>query len=237
MRSSFVFAAIAAGVAGTASADVVINEFMPNPPGADPAMTDIELLGVPGDTFSGWILSVEADSSSSVGTVDRAAQVSGTFDANGLLVVTVPDLENPSFALFLVDNFTGAAGTTNIDPNGDGIVDDASSFGTIFDAIGSPDNVGDETFTSYASQLGGTNMSYVGSEPQNVFRDGTSGALYAVDFNGMVYDASANVLNNADFNADPTVTTYGGVNPSLVPAPASLALIGLGGIAAIRRRR
>ena len=42
----------------------VINEFEPNPVGTDPTNVSFELKGTPNDSFSGWILSVESDSSS-----------------------------------------------------------------------------------------------------------------------------------------------------------------------------
>lgn len=230
-----IFAAALLGAAGTTSAQL-INEFQPNPPGSDPADMNFEILGTPGASFSGWVLSFESDATSPTGTVDRASQVGGVFDANGILNVLIGDFENPSNTVYLTSDFLGSVGT-DYDGDDDGTLDSLADFGTVYDALGVPDVSGDETFTTgYATQVGGTGLSFIGFEPLNVFRDGISGEWYATG-NTDVFDASANLLNNGDFNADPLVTTFGGVNPTRVPTPATAALLGLGGLVAVRRRR
>ena len=87
------------------------------------------MSGTPGESFDGYLVSIESDSGSSQGIVDRATAISGTFDPNGLLTVEVPDLENPSFTVALLSDFTGTVGTTDIDIDDDGIADDLSAFG------------------------------------------------------------------------------------------------------------
>ena len=191
----------------------LISEFEPNPAGTDPSDVSFELSGAPNAAFDLWILSVESDEGDP-GVVDRATNVSGTFGTTGLAVVTIPDLENPSFTVIVADTFTGTVGTTDIDTDNDGIADDLSAIGTIRDAVGIPDNVGDEAFI-YGAQLGGSDFSFVGSEPELVFRDASTGPFYAVDFTDAVYDIDATVLDAADFNADPTAPTFGSINPSL----------------------
>lgn len=94
-------------LSGGLQAQALISEFQPNPAGTDPSDQTFELSGTPDAAFSGWILSIESDQGYASGTVDRATAVSGTFDANGLLTVSVPDLENPSFTVVLLDDFTG----------------------------------------------------------------------------------------------------------------------------------
>ncbi len=204
-----------------------INEFEPNPVGTDPANVSFELLGTPSASFSGWILSLECDPTS-IGTVDRAAAVSGTFDANGLLVVMVPDLENPSYTVVLTDDFTGTEGATDIDTDDDGVIDDLSTFGTVLDAIGIPDNTGDEA-NLYGASLGGQDFAYTGDEPGLVFRDGTTGEWYAInDPAGTdAYDINANPFPQSSFDADPTMTTYGAANPSYVPPACGVILGGI----------
>ena len=194
----------------------ILNEFQPNPAGTDPANVSFELKGTPSASFSGWIISVENDGAN--GLVDRAAAVSGTFDANGLLVVMVPDLENPSFTVILTDNFTGMAGTTDIDANDDGLPDDLTAFGTILDALGSPDSGADAT-TMYGAALGGTDHAFIGSEPQLVFRDGSSDDWYAIDQGGTtIYDVSGSILASGNFDTDPLLgTTFGSINPIYTP--------------------
>ncbi len=215
---------------------VEFNEFRPNPAGADPSTQTFELMGEAGSDFSGWILSIETDSTSGQGTVDRASQVSGIFDVNGLLTVDVPDLENPSFTVALVDSFTGTAGTTDIDTDNDGVADDLSAFGTVYDALGISDSPNDDG-NQYGFQLGGDDMSSFGSEPVLTFRDGVTGDWYSV-LGGLVYDEDGDIFNVA-FDADPTVATFGAANPSAVPVPAAVWLFGsaLLGVAGVSRRK
>ncbi|MEM9782295.1 MAG: choice-of-anchor I family protein [Pseudomonadota bacterium] len=194
--------------------NAIFSEFQPNPAGADPAMQTIELTGLAGDMFEGWVLSIESDAEGSAGTVDRATAVSGLFDANGILTVEIPDLENPSFTLALVDNFTGAVGSTDFDQDDDGVSDtDLSSVGisTVFDAIGVPDVGGDPL---YGVALGGIDFAFIGSEPELIFRDGGNGAFFAVDVNGAVFDEAGAEVSAEDFDADPALPTFGAANPS-----------------------
>ncbi|HMC01448.1 MAG TPA: T9SS type A sorting domain-containing protein, partial [Flavobacteriaceae bacterium] len=226
----------------------LINEFEPNPAGTDPTDTTFELSGTASSSFDLWIISLENDGYS--GVVDRATNVTGTFDANGLAVVTVPDLENPSFTVILTDAFTGAI-TDDLDASDDGTLD-TSSLGTILDAVGVSDATADDA-TMYGNILGGTDILYNGEfEPLLVFRDGVTGDWYntvTVDFGGAgehvgVFDASGSgiEINSVDFDSDPTVTTFGAVNPSytglstndniiegfsLYPNPTSLGYINL----------
>jgi hypothetical protein len=197
-----------------------INEFEPNPAGADPANSTFELKGTPSAAFDLWILSLENDGYN--GTVDN---VTGTFDANGLAIVTTTDLENPSFTIILTDSFTGTTGD-DLDGADDGNLD-TSSLGTILDAVGVSDAIIDDTVL-YGSILGGSDILYNGQfEPLTVFRDGTTSDWYntvTVDFSNPgeyigVFDASGVEVAAGDFDIDPTVgNTYGSVNPSLSTA-------------------
>lgn len=225
-------------VCATAAGAAQINETSPNPPGSDPSSQTVELLGTPGAGFSGWLLSIESDVTTGSGTVDRAASISGTFDASGLLSASVPDLENPSFTLVLVDTFSGSAGSTDIDGNNDGIIDDLSSLGTVLDAIGVPDTNGEPL---YGAQLGGADLAYIGREPELVFRDGITGALYSVPLLGgtEVFDAAGNPVAIDAFDLDPATSTFGAVNPTAVPVPAAMWLLGSAvlGLGSVARRR
>ena len=203
---------------------VLINEFEPNPVGSpDPANPNIELKGNPGTTFNGFFITIENDGVN--GTVDRSFAVGGTFDANGLLVATISDLENPSFTAVLcsVDPMQG----TDLDADNDGNIDNIAALGTIYDAIGIPDNTGDAAVL-YGAQLGGQNFAYTGDEPQSVFRDGVSNNWYAVnDPAGTdVFDINANTIAGSTFDTDPTSTpsTFGAVNPTSSAVPCAVAL-------------
>ncbi|MEM1328819.1 MAG: T9SS type A sorting domain-containing protein [Bacteroidota bacterium] len=191
-------------------AQPLINEFQPNAPGADPDPASIELKGVPGASFSGFISSIEADGSTAV--VDRLSAVSGTFDDCGLAVVEVPDLENPSFTIvFSSDDPTVGAGTgTDLDTDDDGMIDNISVFGTVFDAIGIPDASNDEQFL-VGAQLGGTDFMYTGDEPQRVFRTEDTEELVAVNdpVGNEVYRADGTTVPVSDLAFDPTTTNFG----------------------------
>lgn len=163
----------------------LINEFEPNPIGADLASQSIELKGTPGASFSGVILTLESDSDSNIGTVDRLSSVSGTFGSNGVLVVTIPDLENPSFTIVLAETFTGSKGD-DLDVDNDGVLENISSLVNVYDAINIPDDQEDESNT-YASQLGGTNLPFIGGEPEILFRNLIDNQIYVVD-NTILFD-------------------------------------------------
>jgi len=190
--------------------DILISEFQPNPPGTDSAITEVEVSGPANTSFDGWLLSFESDADSSAGLVDRAAAVNGRFDANGLLVVSIPDLENPSFTFALTSDFTGQVGESR--------VGDTDAFGTVYDAIGVPDASTDQA-TLYGVQLGGSDFIYTGKEPELIFRDASTGALYAVGTlmaqeATTVQDINANDVTVASFDTNPLITSFGAINPS-----------------------
>jgi hypothetical protein len=205
--------------------DVKISEFRPNPSGADPATTQVELSGNAGAVFSGYLVAIESGSSGA-GTVTQAFAVSGTFDANGLLSATVPNFTKPSMTLVLTDSFDPASvGAVDIDADDDGTVDDQSAFGEIYDAIGVPGSAGDQS-TLYGAALGGTDFVSTGDEPQLIFRDGTSGDLYAVNdpVGDKIFGADGTQRDLADFDRDPTQGSFGEENPSYVPPPLTLSI-------------
>ncbi|MEM8793096.1 MAG: VPLPA-CTERM sorting domain-containing protein [Pseudomonadota bacterium] len=237
-KLSFVTGIVAACLfAGSANAITLINEYRPNPTGGDPATQEVELLGTPGESFSGVISAIDTDAGGPFGLINDFNSVAGTFDVNGLAVVSIDDLENPSHVI-IFSTIAPAIGT-DLDVDDDGSIDDLSVFGTVFDAIGVIDTAGDSN--GIAAQLGGTEIVFTGDEPQLVFRDALTQILFAVndpadpDF---VDDEAGNEVSISDFSFDPTVATFGSANPTAVPLPAGLPLLlaGLGGLAFLRRR-
>jgi hypothetical protein len=218
----FALAALASFAATPAALAVSINEIQPNPNSADPTEQQIELLGVAGSSFTGVLLSIESDPGGSLGSVDRLSNISGTFDANGLLVVDIADLENPSNTLILLDSFSGALGD-DIDLDNDGVADSFGSFGTVLDAVGIADAVGDE-MNLYAEQFGGVDLAYSGDEPQLIFRDSISLMWYAINdpAGDEAFDMFGNSVSFDAFNFDPSNDTFGDINPTLVPVPAAV---------------
>lgn len=197
-----------------------LSEFEPNPAGGDPENTTIEIGGgTPSAAFDLWVLSVENDGFN--GLVDRFTNVTGTYDANGMAVVMVPDLENPSFTLVLTTSFSGN-NDTDLDPNNDGILD-TSSLGTVLDAIGVSDEQGDD-ISMYGTLMGGSDVLYNGQfEPLLVFRDSGDMSLYntvTVNFGAPdeyigVFAANGMEVQASSFDMDPTTgPTFGTANPS-----------------------
>jgi len=232
-RSVAVLAIVAA--AGVANANVLFNEFFPNPVGGDPATTPVELIGTPGDTISGMIYEVDTDFSPGQ-TIDRAEAFSGTFDANGLLVVTIADFENPSATYILASGGSASTGTV-FDLGNVG-----TQMGTIWDAVNSADSAGDGA-NSVAGLLGGTDLGFTGGEPELIFRDSISLEWIQMDNfdvflqDGTLVGAQDDIFPGFGGSNLAITGTFGAINPTLVPAPASLALLGLGGLVATRRRR
>ena len=215
----------------------MISEFQPNPIGADPSTQTLELSGIPGNSFSGVFLTLEDDSAS--GTVDRLSNISGTFGTNGLLSVNIPDLENPSFTAVLTDSFSGSIGD-DLDTDDDGTIDNVALLGTVIDAIGIPD---DGLELLYSSQLGGVDLAYIGSEPYLVFRDASVGQWFAVGSDGSsLFDLDGNSVSTSIFSNNPTVSTFGAINPTASAAvpfefSPAMGLIAMGSLFTVSRLR
>lgn len=221
-----------------AQADL-ISEFEPNPDGSDPTNQMVELEGTPNASYNFTLLTIEGDGSAP-GVIDRAATVSGTFDANGFDVAMVPDFENPAFTLVVADGFTGAVGD-DLDTDDDGVLD-VTPWTSVCDALGIPDSLSGDTL--YGSSLGGADFTYhddpaIDSEPVLVYRDDATGnwvAIYEDDQTQGSY-FGFNLDGTADGNTYSSVpTTYGGPN-IIVPEPSSWMLIMLAGLSLIGIRR
>tara|TARA_R110002049_G_scaffold4601_5_gene32562 strand:+ start:780194 stop:780928 length:735 start_codon:yes stop_codon:yes gene_type:complete len=208
-------------VSASTSQAGIFSEFQPDAaPGVDPSTQLFEISGMAGLSFSGSILSIDSDPLQA-GRIERVLDVSGAFDANGLLVVEVADLQNPSFTVALVEGFTGMLGD-DLDSDNDGLLDDLASLGTIHDALGIADSIDDESFL-YGTQLGGQDFSFTGGEPGLVFRDASVGDWFAVSLpaDGTILDINGNdVSGQRNFaGGDPLVSSFGVINPGAVAVP------------------
>ena len=193
----------------------LISEFEPNPDGLDPDFQLVELSGTPGDAFDGFLSFIEADNDSE--EIQNVNAVSGTFDDNGLLVVAVPDPENPGFTMVLSSELNDdLSETDDVDVDGDGAVDDAAGlFGTVFDAIGVPDTEGDRVF---GASLGGVDLT-VRVDPELLFRAGSRGEIFTVQDtltpSAEALDEDGNAVALSEFSFLPTPDSFGTVNPVL----------------------
>ncbi len=219
----------------------LISEFTPNPPGLDSPTQTVEISGLAGNSFTGFLLGIGGEFGR-YGIVDSSDAVSGTFNSSGLFTTTINDLFNPTHTLVLVTNFTGTVGTTDIDANDDGMTDNIGSLIGFQDAIGVPDSMADQQFL-YGSDLGGQDFAFTGAEPTLVFRDASVGSWYAINNpnSGQIFDIGGeNIAGSTTFTGDPFVPSFGFINPSgaaAVPEPGSMALLGLAGLTTLVVKR
>lgn len=231
-------AALLSLAGATTTSAQLISEFEANPPGADPTTSPVELSGTAGSDFNGFLTFLETDGTGEArGAINSSDAVSGTFDSNGLALITLNfDVENPSFTLV----FSSLAPTADVDANDDGVIDDATVFGTVFDAVGIIDAAGDST--DFATALGGVEFA-TPDEFEIVFRDASTGEFFGFDAaSGNTFNTAGTAFVDSDFSFAPSATTFGTVNPTfdgtaVIPEPSSLALLGLVGFAGLVRRR
>lgn len=234
-------------LAASAPAAVVISEFEPNPAGGDPADVSFEISGgTPGSPFDYYVVSLENDGFS--GLIDRSSRITGNFDGSGIGVATIPDLENPSNTVVLLDIGGGDAADfaigDDLDPLDDGNLVLPASW-NVLDAVGVSDSAGDDAVL-YGATLGGTDILYNGEfEPLLVFRDGATGDWYqtvTVDF-GLPSERVGAFAATPEGEITPGLfggsldPTFGATNPVLVPEPSTVLLGGLAALGLIRRRR
>jgi predicted extracellular nuclease len=125
--------------AHTAACDALapkINEFVANHVGTDTSEY-VEIYGAPSTDYSNLsILSIEGDSDSSMGTVDKVL-TAGTTDALGLWwtgFLPSNSIENGSMTLLLVEGFTEAVGY-DLDADDNGEVDEPYPWTSLLDGV------------------------------------------------------------------------------------------------------
>ncbi|GGG03847.1 hypothetical protein GCM10011344_00220 [Dokdonia pacifica] len=203
---------------------VLISEYQPLfSPSSDPQT--IEIFGAAGSVFEGTFVVIEGDfdNDPGPGTVVSADTFSGTFDANGLLTTTIPNINNPTHTVVLTTSFTGTVDTgaddgTDIDTNNDGVADDLSAFGLILDAVG----VGDggiccpEDFL-YGTDFGGIDLPNIEGVPVSIFRDASDGDFFQIlNTSENIFDNTGSVIDASLFDTTPTEDgTFGAINPTI----------------------
>lgn len=193
-----------------------------------------ELVGNAGESLNNVYYLVIGDGNTGSGTIEYALDLTGnTVASDGFFLagqstlgtdVTFTDtldlIEDPNFensdnvTHVLVTGFTGASGD-DLDTNDDGTLD-STPWTTVLDAVGLVETVGSGEQV-YGTALGGVDIGPNGTfVPAHVFRTGDAGTSFAIgDFTGS--------------NDTPGVTN--------IPEPASLALLGLGGLSLMGRGR
>jgi hypothetical protein len=222
------------GVAANAQ-QVLINEFVANHVGTD-TNEYIELFSSPNTNLAGLtVLHIEGDTTGA-GLIDSLYNA-GTTNAGGFWMTPFLNngIENGTISLLLVSGFTAGVGT-DLDTNNDGVFD-VTPWSAILDSIAVSDG-------------GATDFTYGGVTLAPNFDGGTltvggaSRIPNGIDTNG-VTDWMRNDFDGAGIPAlgagTPVVgeafNTPDALNTQVVPEPTSIAALGLGAVALLRRRK
>jgi len=202
-----------------ATLPILISEFQPLPEGANdlPNQT-IEIKGEPGESFVGTFVIVDGSQNrSDRGLVVHAFDLSGIFNAEGIITTSVLNFTNPSHTAILTSAFNGDVDVTDIDTDNDGTADDLSAFGDIFDAVGVQDGgICCPINVVYGTDFGGIDLASIGSPPAAIFRDASEGEYYQINNSGTIYDSNGTIVDASAFNNTPTIDgTFGVINPSI----------------------
>jgi hypothetical protein len=231
-----VFLLVAASVfAGVANAQVqaVINEFVANHVGTD-TNEYIELFSAPNTNLAGLtVLHIEGDTTGA-GLIDSLYNA-GTTNAGGFWTTAFLNngIENGTITLLLVSGFTATTGT-DLDTNNDGVFD-VTPWSSILDSIAVTDGgAGDFSYggvTLLPNFDGGTLTVGGASRIPNGIDTNAVGDWMRNDFDGAGIPGFPGTPVLGEALNTPNATN------SPVPEPASLAALGLGAIALLRRKR
>lgn len=235
MKKTLVLAGLAVFTgAAIAQQSPMINEFVFDHTGTDTAEF-VEVFGEANFNLANFqLIGIEGDGTGA-GLVDNLIQP-GTTDANGFWTsaFTSNVLENGTLTFLLVTGFSGAVGD-DLDTNNDGVFD-VTPWSAIFDGIGVTDlGAGDFNYSNVVllPSMDAVNLRVGGASriPNGTDTD-TVGDWMRNDFDG---------AGLPGLTGTPTIgeawNTPGAVNAEVVPEPATMAVLGMGALALLRRRR
>ncbi|MEM1329996.1 MAG: lamin tail domain-containing protein [Planctomycetota bacterium] len=223
MRTAFAIAAVA-GIAAAANGQVVISEVLGSTSGSDWEFIELVNLGNSDVDLSGWTVELwDSDAGAQFGTGDGGAP----YAFSGILGAGDATARGNSLAFngYGAGNFDGTLQANAIENSSYTIVL-ADDLGNVVDAIFVNDgDAGD------AANRAGSAVSVTATI-------GPDGSFLPAGFYRIDEAGNFGFLNfgTGDLNDG---TLEGGTPGSnqIIPAPASVALLGLGGLAATRRRR
>lgn len=198
----------------------VINEFQRQSTRRAQSLLRTEVRGEPGTAIRGVLtVIVNKPGLSSQGLISATKDITGSFDEAGLLVVQIEglgvDAGSESLTLVMSSARPGRAGE-QLDTDSNGVIDNISAFGIVFDAIGVSDRGSDGSFV-YGVNLDGVDLAAPRTgRPGLVFRDSCTAQIYQANKqNTVLYDAQANPVAAQNFNVvDPFNPTFGSTNPT-----------------------
>jgi len=213
------------GCAGAAHADVVISEILGSTTGSDWEFIEIVNTGNAAVDITGWSIELWDSDDGSIGGADGASPyfVSGTVVLGaGQTYVWSNDLATTGYGTFVPDVTIGSNSIENSSYTA--ILADAASnmMDSVFVTDGGAGDAANRAGTLITANLTvGPDGSFL---PAGFARTDLSGGAVLLDFN---HD-----------NRDGVTLTGGtpGIN-QIIPAPGAAALLGIGGLAMIRRRR
>ena len=228
MTRRFISALVLALVTSQAYAQICINETRISSPGADDNVNNFVELAGSGSLSGHYLLSISTEFNPGEITFafDLGAEsipADGFFLASGddmfypglTDFVTATDFFGSPQAFVLVESFTGAQGD-DLDADNDGTFDAAVPWASIVDSVvlGDDDGTPDTTYT-FGAPVIETGSTFT---PAHIFRSGDCGTDFSV---GVFGDQSGD--------------TPGATN--IVPEPSAFALLLVGLVGIIRRRR
>ena len=208
-----------AGLAGLANANVVISEVLGSTTGSDAEFIEIYNDGAGSVDVTGWTVELwDSDSGTGFGGADGASPyaISATSLASGQTWTPGNDLAAPAFGTTFDDSLPANA------------IENSSYTIILADAFS---NV---IFSAFVTDGGaGDAANRAGASITPTITVGPDGTFLPAGYRLTAADGSYE-FSNFDIGApnDPGVANY-----AAAPAPASMALLGLGGLVAGRRRR